>query len=128
MSLTAESSARFEQRHSKRVSTLKKGRIMFNDGHSVVECTVRNTSATGAGLQLPGCLELPDTFTLVIEGGAKRQCTVVWSANDKLGVRYVDPSAEQPAESPRRLLLKRVRLIEDQLDELRKEIEATLAP
>lgn len=119
---------RFEQRQEKRVSTLKKGRIIFNNGHSVVDCIVRNISETGACLELPGHVELPSTITLVIEGGAKHECDVVWSANNKLGVTYVDPSLGRQTESPRHLLLRRVRSIEEQLDELRSEIETTLAP
>jgi hypothetical protein len=128
LSTSTEPLVRFEQRQGKRVSTLKKGRIVFNNGHSVVDCTVRNTSETGAGLELPCHVELPGTITLVIEGGAKRECDVVWSANNKLGVTYVDPSLGRQTESPRHLFLRRIRLIEDQLDELRSEIETTLAP
>ena len=128
MSTTTESLVRFEQRQGKRISTLKKGRIIFNDGHSVVDCTVRNISEIGAGLELPGHVELPGTITLVIEGGTKRECDIVWSANNRLGVTYVDSSLGRRTESPRYLLLRRIRLIEDQLDELRSEIETTLAP
>jgi len=128
MSLTNENLVRFEQRHSKRVSTLKKGKIIFDEGHCVVECTIRNTSETGAGVQLPGYVALPATFMLAIEGGAKRPCAVVWSSNDKLGVTYLDQSSERQTESPRNRLLERVRSIQEQLDELRQEIETTLAP
>ncbi len=128
MSLTTENLVHLEQRYSKRVSTLKKGKIIFDDGHRAVECTVRNTSETGAGLQLSGYMEVPPTFTLAIEGGAKRQCAVVWSVNDKVGVSYTDSSDRRPPASPRNLLLDRVRLIQDQLDELRQEIEISLAP
>jgi hypothetical protein len=128
LSTSTEPLVRFEQRQGKRVSTLKKGRIVFNNGHSVVDCTVRNTSETGAGLELPCHVELPGTITLVIEGGAKRECDVVWSANNKLGVTYIDASLGRQAEGPRHLLLRRVRSIEEQLDELRSEIETTLAP
>ncbi len=125
---TAESLIRVEERKSKRVTTLKKGKIIFNDGHSAVECTVRNTSESGAGLQLPCFVELPSIVSLAIEGGAKRVCEVVWFANDKLGVKYVDPSREQEPVNPRQLLLKRLTSIRVQLDKLQSEIETTLAP
>ena len=100
MSLTNENLVRSEQRNSKRVSTLKKGKIIFDDGHCVVECTIRNTSETGAGVQLPGFVELPPTFMLAIEGGAKRPCAVAWSSNEKLGVHYIDGSSGRQTESP----------------------------
>lgn len=128
MSQTAEPSVCPEQRKSRRVKTLKKGKIIFNDGFSVVECTVCNISECGAGLRLACVVELPDVFTLHIEGGEKRECEVVWSANDKLGVSFIDPSRERQTVSPRRILLKRITSIEEQLEELRKEIETTLAP
>ncbi len=128
MSETTESLIRIESRTSKRLTTLKKGKIIFNDGHSVLECTIRNTSRTGAGLQLPCFMELPSIVTLAVEGGAKRVCEVVWSANDKVGVKYIDLSDQEAMESPRQLLLRRTKLLEDQLHQLRSEIETVLAP
>jgi len=128
MSMTKETPIRLESRKSKRITTLRKGKIIFNDGHSVAECTVRNTCQTGAGLQLPCFIELPSVITLVIEGGPKRVCEVVWFANDILGVKYIDRSDQGATESPRQLLLKRTKLLEDQLHELRSEIETVLAP
>ena len=128
MSETIEPLTRLESRTSKRLTTLKKGKIIFNDGHSVLECTVRNTSQTGAGLQLACFTELPRIVTLVVEGGAKRLCEVVWSANDKVGVKYIDLSDQETPESPRQLLLRRTKLLEDQLHKLRSEIETVLAP
>ena len=132
MSTSAEPHIRLEQRQQKRVSTLKKGRIVFNNGHCAVDCTVRNISDIGAGLQLPGYVDLPAMFTLIIKGGAERECAVVWSANDKLGmhygVRYIDACQAPQTESSRHLLLRRIGSIQDQLDELRREIETTLAP
>ena len=118
----------FDQRKRKRINNLKKGKIIFNNGHSVLECTVCDTSENGAGLQLPCFVELPSVITLDIVGDAKRECEVMWFANNKLGVRYVDPSHGKRMESPRQLLLKRVRLIQDQLDKLQGDIETTLAP
>lgn len=128
MSETAEPLVRFEERKSKRVTTFKKGKVIFNNGHSVLECTVRNLSKNGACLQLPCHIELPTVFTLAIEGGEKHQCETVWFANDKVGVKYTSESRSGETESPRRLLLKRIRLIQDQLDALETDVKTVLAP
>lgn len=37
-----------EQRQATRHRTLKGAKIVFNDGHSTISCTVRNLSETGA--------------------------------------------------------------------------------
>jgi hypothetical protein len=44
------------------------------------------------------------------------------------GVRYIDACQAPQTESSRQLLLRRIGSIQDQLDELRREIETTLAP
>lgn len=116
-----------ENRKRKRVSTLKKGQLIFNNSHCVVDCTVRNISETGACLELPCFIELPDTLTLMIPGGPKRECEVMWVSNNKLGVRFFDQSAVSGRNSPRKLLLLRVQSIQEQLDDLRTEIEKSVA-
>ena len=116
-----------DNRQSKRVSTLKKGQLIFNNGHCVIDCTVRNISDTGAGLELPCFVEVPENATLVIPGGPKRECEVMWTSNSKLGVRFVDQSAVSGRNNLRTVLLLRVQSIQEQLDELRVEIEKAVA-
>ncbi len=126
-----------ERRRAKRSNTLKKGKIIFNNAMCTVECTIKDLSASGAGLELPLWEDLPEDFVLVIAGGASRQCEVAWSSNNRLGVQFVDVDgvvesparavAERPARLPldnKASLLARIDDIQRQLDELRAEIDA----
>lgn len=127
-----------EQRLGSRKSTLKKGNIIFRDGMCVVGCTIKDLSATGAGLELYEWEDLPAAFLLKIAGGQSRECEVIWSANNRLGVRFVDedpsaPAAEPGSGDPKAELLARVDeisrqhgLLGSQLDALRAEIKARL--
>jgi PilZ domain-containing protein len=56
-----------EKRREPRTRTLKKARIVFNDGRSVIDCVVRNLSPHGAMLVLPSLLGVPETFELHID-------------------------------------------------------------
>ena len=127
-----------ERRRAKRSTTLKKGKIVFNNAMCTVECTIKDLSTTGAGLELPLWEDLPEDFTLVIAGGASRQCEVAWSSNNRLGVQFVEgdgvvesPSravAERPARTQldnKASLLAKIDDIQRQLDALRAEIDAS---
>ena len=57
-----------ERRRLTRKRTLKGGRIVFNNGRSVIDCVVRNMTPQGALLTLPSILGVPKTFDLYIDG------------------------------------------------------------
>ena len=56
-----------ERRAHPRHRTLKAGKIVFNHHFSVVDCTVRSLSATGARLDVPSTFGIPDDFDLLVE-------------------------------------------------------------
>ena len=127
-----------ERRQTKRNATLKKGKIVFNNAMCTVECTIKDLSSSGAGLELPLWEDLPEDFVLVIAGGTSRHCEVAWSANNRLGVQFVDaesaplktahlPAAHDTAREAGNTesLLARIDDIQRQLDALRAEIEAS---
>lgn len=119
-----------DRRRADRKSTLKKGKIIFNNAMCVVECTIKDLSTTGAGLELPLWQDLPEDFSLVISGGPTRTCEVAWAASNRLGVHFVD--SQQPAPEQRQVadrsdygsLLARLDDLQRQLDSLREEIKA----
>jgi PilZ domain len=53
----------------------------------VVECTVRDFSAAGAGLLLPGAVTLPREFDLTFDQ-ATRHCVTVWRRGDRTGLKF----------------------------------------
>lgn len=117
-----------DRRQSKRKTTLKKGKIIFNNAMCVVECTIKDLSDTGAGLELPLWQDLPEDFALVIAGGPSHNCEVAWFANNRLGVQFVNEAAqdERPAAEPSdyKSLLGRLDDLQRQLDSLREEIRS----
>src|SRR5581483_3946897 len=58
------------------------------NGSFTVDCTIRNLSATGARLQVPTTVAIPDRFTFVEQGQARRPAKVVWRKNDLIGVQF----------------------------------------
>jgi DNA-binding response OmpR family regulator len=72
---------------ARRTKTLKSGKILLG---SPVECVLLDLSEGGAGLKIfDPELELPQTFTLEISTGAKRQCEIRWRSFDKIGVKFI---------------------------------------
>jgi hypothetical protein len=79
-----------ERRKAPRHRALKAGKIIFNHQLSVMDCTVRNLSDTGACLVVASPVGLPETFELSIPiENFKRNCRVVWKASDKMGVAFI---------------------------------------
>jgi hypothetical protein len=70
-----------------RQRTLKTGKIIFNHHGSVVDCTVRNMSETGACLHLQSVAGIPKEFDLMIDG-VRRSCTVKWRTPSRIGIAF----------------------------------------
>lgn len=76
-------------RTSPRHRTLKGAKITFLHDGAVIDCTVRNLSATGACLEVESFLGIPDVFDLVFSDGTPRKrCAVVWRRNRRMGVKF----------------------------------------
>lgn len=77
-----------ERRNLNRKRVLKVAQIQFNKLSSI-SCSVRNISDTGACLEVPSPLGIPDEFTLIVESEAlRRQCSVAWRRANRLGVSF----------------------------------------
>lgn len=76
-----------ESRRAPRRNVLRAARICF--GKTRLTCTVRNLSATGASIEGGKLIQVPDTFTLVMEmESAERPCRVIWRKKARIGVRF----------------------------------------
>lgn len=75
------------RRRQERHRTLKSGKIIFNHHTSVVDCTIRNVSDTGACLQVGSVVGIPETFELVVDG-IHRPCSIKWRATNRMGVSF----------------------------------------
>jgi PilZ domain-containing protein len=81
-----------DKRGGPRQRVLKSGKIVFAGGSFSVDCTIRNMSASGARLQVPTSVAIPDRFTLVdVQARIQREATVAWRNGDVIGVRFEPP-------------------------------------
>ncbi len=80
-----------ERRSERRLRALKAARIVFNGGHSVFDCTLRNLSPSGALIEVPSMLGMPMRFEMLMDQGATRHfCSVRWHTERMMGVRFED--------------------------------------
>ena len=78
-----------ERRKDTRRRTLKAGKIMI-DGKSIIDCTVRNLTDTGASLEVGSPVGIPDTFQLSISvDNLTHKCRVTWRQERRIGVQFV---------------------------------------
>ena len=82
-----EDEAIANKRVSDRRRMLKSGRIVFSQRSTVIDCTVRNVSKTGAMLRVANSVTVPQEFELWWDGNVQR-CTVLWRKRDALGVKF----------------------------------------
>ena len=76
-----------ENRAAPRHKVFKRGSITFNGGG--FDCTVKNLSSSGAGLEVASHLGLPTSFTLVIATDHfTRRCHRVWRNETRIGVAF----------------------------------------
>ncbi|MCJ2075434.1 PilZ domain-containing protein [Methylobacterium sp. E-016] len=79
-----------ERRSAPRKRVLKAAKIIFPNGASVMDCTIRNLSDVGAKLTLPSSIGVPEAFTLLIEADdVQHACRIVRRENEAIGVRFV---------------------------------------
>lgn len=73
--------------------------VVFNGRQSVLACTVRNWSETGAMVRMSDWIALPETFELDIankHGSVRvRQC---WRRGDDVGVVFLTAEESRPSE------------------------------
>lgn len=78
-----------EGRTSARKRTLLGAKIVFNGGHSIFDCVVRNLSDTGALIQMENPLSAPNAFDLQLSDNRQLPCEVRWRKINSLGVEFV---------------------------------------
>lgn len=76
-----------DNRAAYRKRVLKAGVVKLAD--TMIDCTVRNVSETGAALEIISPLFIPDRFILSIKSDQiERSCQVVWRKEKRLGVSF----------------------------------------
>lgn len=79
-----------DRRAHPRKKTNAVGKVIFNDGSVLLDCTILDISDGGAKLQFTGRQVLPRTFLLQLHTGQVTRCEVRWAKDDFFGVRFLD--------------------------------------
>lgn len=80
-----------DRRRDQRYRVLRRGRAIVDGLHTVIDCTVRNLSESGAQLRFASYFVPPDRFKLEIVGaGEPRWVQVRWQVGNDVGVQYED--------------------------------------
>ena len=78
-----------EQRSEPRKRVLKRGKIIVSALNSVIDCTVRDVSPSGAHLRVDNYFQVPERFKLQIVGsGNPREVEKRWQVGADLGVEF----------------------------------------
>jgi hypothetical protein len=86
-----------DKRITRRQRVLKSGKIVFADGASVVDCVIRDLSTTGARLDVPNTVGLPQEFTLLdVHSGKSYAAKAAWRRGQRMGVEF--PNAAEQEE------------------------------
>ncbi|KKB10182.1 PilZ domain-containing protein [Devosia chinhatensis] len=78
-----------DSRTEQRRRTLKGGKIVFNDGFSTFDCTIRNLSEGGAKLLVASPVGIPKRFRLALDDGRSFDCETAWLGDGEIGVKFV---------------------------------------
>ncbi len=89
--------SRPERRRWPRKRVLKRGKILYFDRPSVIDCTIRDVSEGGARLVCSQAGLLPKEFYLVfVIEKEMRKARIVWRTAEELGVEFTAP--QEPAK------------------------------
>lgn len=91
-----------DQRASKRQRTILDGRIVFNNRFSLIECTVRDLSDTGARIAFSHPITIPQEFEIEVPNKRlSRWARVMWSNGKEYGITFAEaPQAKTLSEAP----------------------------
>lgn len=97
--LSQAGAAKTDHRREERSRTLMSGRVIYNNGRSVLDCQIRNLSVGGAKLNLSAAVTLPVYVQLEIPSrNAIFKAMLRWRAGDNAGLEFMDGAGAQGSE------------------------------
>lgn len=86
-----------DKRIAPRQKVLKAAKIISIDNKTVLDCTVRNLSETGAQLVIEKNVSVPDEFQFFLANGdTVRDAVLAWHRGDRVGVKFKGESRPAP--------------------------------
>jgi hypothetical protein len=84
-------------RVAQRLRVLKSAKAVFNHSSSVVDCTVRDMSETGARLVFKNASTVPDDFRfLLTQENTIRDAKVMWRKGELVGIKFLSDAVRAP--------------------------------
>lgn len=85
------------KRKSPRLRVLKQGKILLANNLTVIDCTIRDLSDTGAKVLCGDAGAIPNTFRLVFTADrTMREVQVMWRRPEMVGVRFTSEARKAP--------------------------------
>lgn len=82
-----------ERRKYPRIRVLKGAKIVIGTS-SVLDCVVRDLSSTGARIEIPNAIGLPEALDVTFDGGHTfRPCRLKWRTLNETGVEFFEARA-----------------------------------
>ncbi len=79
-----------ERRQYPRLRVLKGAKIVLGTT-SLFDCVVRNLTNTGARVEIPSSVDLPDVAAITFDGGRTcRPCRLAWRSLNEAGVQFLE--------------------------------------
>lgn len=79
-----------DKRKAKRRPMRRAAKVLLGPNEPAMLCVIWDLSDSGARLAVARpLLNVPPTFTLLIDGKVQRKCEVVWTDARHIGVRFV---------------------------------------
>lgn len=121
-----------EHRNALRIRSFLRGEIIHSNGNSKTECTIRDISETGARLQVPASVTLPECFDLVIpQKGMSERARIVWNHGGEIGVlfenRFAATHSAATASAPGGDTNRRIAELEAEVTKLRQHMASVRA-
>ena len=84
-----------DQRRASRKRVLYEGRVVFNNRYSIIECTIRDISATGAKIAFPHTTPLlPEVELEIFKTQQNFRARVMWSDGKSHGLMFIDQTGK----------------------------------
>jgi hypothetical protein len=79
---------------------LKEGKLIFGQGHAVIDCTIDNMSEGGAHIRITSSHGVPQEFYLAeASRGVIHRAEVAWRTTTGMGLRLLGPLEDAAARA-----------------------------
>jgi hypothetical protein len=80
-----------DDRKGRRSKTLLTAKLIYGGfSPSIIDCIVRDLTETGARVETDVLLQLPEIFSLQLQGGVRRRVRRCWAKGNAIGIEFLD--------------------------------------